>query len=55
MRTLTLRKETLASLTDGELSAIAAGGTTRFLTDACVTQSCTGIMCLFTEVVCFES
>lgn len=53
MRTLTLRTESLTALTDAELSAVA-GGTTAFVTEACVTQSCTGLMCLFTEVVCLE-
>jgi hypothetical protein len=53
MRSLTLRKDTLAELTSDELAAIAGG--TLDLTNACVTQSCTGIMCLFTDVICFES
>lgn len=52
MRTLTIRKETLTELTVEELTSIAGG--TVDLTNACVTQSCTGIMCLFTEVICFE-
>jgi hypothetical protein len=53
MRTLTLRKEALADLTTEELSAVAGAGVTG-LTDACVTQHCTGVMCLYTDVVCLE-
>ena len=53
MRKLILRKEALAELTTDELSSVAAAGPTG-LTDACVTQRCTGIMCLFSDVVCVE-
>lgn len=53
MRKLTLRKEALAALTTDELSAVGGAGPT-FITDACVTGSCTGVMCLFTDVICFE-
>ncbi len=49
MRTLTLRKEALASLTTDELTSVGAAGTTDLLTQACVTQTCTGIMCLLSN------
>lgn len=52
MRTLTIRKETLTELSTGELSAVVGGVTG--LTDMCVSQRCTGVMCLYTEAVCFE-
>jgi hypothetical protein len=52
VRKLTVRKETLAELSAGELTAVVGGVTG--LTDACVTQHCTGVMCLYTEAVCLE-
>lgn len=54
MRTLTLRSESLAELTTDELAAVA--GATRLLTDACVSQRCTGVMCLFSYdgPICLE-
>jgi hypothetical protein len=50
-RTLTLRKEVLASLSDAELAGVVGAG---LLTDPCITRPVTGIWCLYTEAVCFE-
>lgn len=53
MRTLTLRKDTLAELTPAELAGIAgAAGTGDGITSPCVTRPVTGIWCL--SVVCAE-
>lgn len=51
-RTLRLRKETLAALTDADLTAVVAG--VPLVTDPCITRPVTGIWCLYTEAVCFE-
>jgi hypothetical protein len=47
MRTLTLRKDTLAELSADELSAVAAAaGSVPCLTDPRITRPVTGIWCL---------
>jgi len=51
MRSLVLRKEPLAELTTQELTAVAGAGP---LTDTCVSVRCSGVMCLYTDVVCLE-
>ncbi|HEX8001475.1 MAG TPA: class I lanthipeptide [Mycobacteriales bacterium] len=53
MRTLNLRKESLAELTSDELASVA-GGTLETRLCNRVTDSCTGVMCLYTDLVCFE-
>ena len=52
MRSLSLRKEALAELSAGELSAVLGAGP---LTNMCVSDRCTGLMCLYTEAVCLEA
>jgi hypothetical protein len=52
VRKLALRSETLADLTPADLATVAGGS--RVVTNACVTQTCTGLMCLYTDVVCLE-
>jgi len=49
-RSLHLRKEVLASLSDSQLADVVGAG----LTDPCITRPVTGIWCLYTEAVCFE-
>lgn len=51
MRSLSLRKESLAELTAGELSAVPGAGP---LTDTCVSVRCTGLMCLYSDAICLE-
>lgn len=52
MPKLVLRKEPLAELTSDELALVAGAGP---LTDTCVSVRCTGVMCLYTDVVCLEA
>jgi len=51
VRTLTLRKDVLAELSDDALSTVAGAAP---VTNTCVSIRCTGVMCLYTEAVCFE-
>lgn len=51
MRSLVLRKEVLAQLGEDQLAGVVGAGP---ITNTCVSVRCSGVPCLYTDVVCLD-
>jgi hypothetical protein len=51
VRTLSLRKEVLASLSEEDLAGVVGASP---VTNTCVSVQCSGVTCLFSDVICLD-